>query len=58
MHETIKGMVFGTRVLKYWVLGPSGCVAEYEKLMLPRPTLESLAAKFLAATAPFPKAPK
>ena len=24
--QTIQGMVFGTRVLRYWVLGPSGLV--------------------------------
>ena len=26
--NTIKGMVFATRVLKYWVLGPSGSEAQ------------------------------
>ena len=27
--KAIKGMVFGTRVLKYWVLGPSGVCKVY-----------------------------
>ena len=26
--KTILLMAFGTRVLKYWVLGPSGCIWE------------------------------
>ena len=47
--KAIKGRVFGTRVLKYWVLGPSGYAAEIIfralKGMIPVPMLEvSLAA--------------
>ena len=34
--KTVKGMVFGTRVLEYWVLGPSGSFLNFQP-SAPRP---------------------
>ena len=42
--KTRPGMGFGTRSLKYWVLGPSGAVAKDQRLNAPGPEQANSAA--------------
>ena len=39
VSNTIKGMVLGTRILKYWVLGPSGLVTWSRSYVVPSQTM-------------------